>query len=433
MRHVSTILELIDAMLMKEFESLGTAIASAWTSLNFDTETFPEIAMDALGRSRTCDLVSGEQILEWAASTPWLPQQANLEFGFGEPPITLFWHPKFYIEALYWTVGSPNVHQHGFSGAFAVLQGSSIQSRYAFTADTRVNAHMLLGALTLRDVKLLRKGDVEPIRAGNDLIHSTFHLNTPSITIVVRTYTDVEHYPQYSYYRPCLAINEFHEDPEAVKRIQILRFLDEVKSPRFDEIAQLAIKNSDLAVGYRILRYLRFRPTGAKDFSRWVDILRQKHGPVVDRLRLVLEESDRAMVIRSRRALITSKDHRFFLALLMSLPSRKSILSLVGEHFRDCDPKETVAQWAFEMSGRDLSGIEFNDLNRQLFRHLMDGVSISDVIRRLESQYTVEEIGEQRERLVKRCTQIRHSVIFRPLLEETACTSVVSSTSAGFH
>jgi hypothetical protein len=407
-------------MLMKHFESLGSTIASAWTSLSFDSSAFPEIATKALLHTQTCEVISGDEILDWAASTSCLPKQENLAFGFGEPPITLFWHPRFYIEALFWTVGTPNVHQHAFSGAFAVLEGSSIQSWYSFQAERRVNEHMLLGKLTLQEFKILRKGDIEPIRGGTDLIHSTFHLDMPSITIVIRTYTDVEHYPQYSYYRPYLALDEFYEDPEAVRRTQILMFLDQIKSPRFDETAARAIESSNLFVAYRVLRHLRFAPAGMTNFDHWVDLARKRHGPVIDRLRVVIEELERVSVIRSRRALVASKDQRFFLALLMNLPSRESILSVVENHFPQCDPKELVAQWACELSGKDVCGIDFNDLNRQLFRHLMDGISIPEVIRRLEGQYRADEIEEQRQRLVDRCRQIRNSIVFRNLLEETA-------------
>jgi hypothetical protein len=405
-------------MLMQHFESLGNCIAAEWAPFSFDSAVFPAVAANALRASRTCDAVCAEEILEWVASTSLLPLQRNLSMGFGEPPITLFWHPKFYIEALYWTVGTSSIHQHAFSGAFAVLEGSSIQSCYTFEVDRRVNAHMLLGALTVGNVRLLRKGDVEPIYPGGKFIHSVFHLDTPSVTIVIRTTGDVEHSPQYTYRRPYLAMDEFYKDPEAIRRTQILAFLDQINSPRFYEIAKLTIESSNLYVAYRLLEYLRFSPTGLGNFDDLVALARKRHGPDVDRLRVVVEELDREAVISSRRALLTSPDLRFFLALLMNVPSRQEILSLVKARFPGTPPNELVAGWAFDMSGHDLSGIEFNDLNRSLFLHLMDGLAIPDVLRRLAEEYTPEEVEDHRQKLVQRCTKMRQSTLFRPLLEE---------------
>jgi hypothetical protein len=405
-------------MLMPQFESLGKAVATAWQPFNFDHAVFFEIATERLQQAQLCNAVSGLDIVEWVAAATWLPQQPNLHSDFGSPPITLFWHPKFYIEALYWTVGTSAVHQHGFSGAFAVLEGSSLQSSYSFALEKRINANMLLGQLSLHNVKLLRKGDVQPIRSGNRLIHSVFHLDSPSVTIVVRTQAEIEHHPQYLYHRPYLAVNQFNEDQEATRKTQVLGFLDQINSPRFESTLTRALESSDLYVVWRILQHLRFTQRAATTFDGWIDIARRKHGPDVDKLNSVAAELERESIIASRRATVTSPEHRFLLALLMNVPSRDLILSMVREHYPDQEPNELVAKWAFEMSGSHVTGITCNDLNRLLFRHLMDGLPNDDVLSRLERDYSRAEIDQERERLIERCEELRHSTIFRPLLEE---------------
>jgi hypothetical protein len=40
------------------------------------------------------------------------------------------------IEALFWVDGTTSIHQHSFSGAFQVLAGKSIHSRYRSTVAT---------------------------------------------------------------------------------------------------------------------------------------------------------------------------------------------------------------------------------------------------------------------------------------------------------
>ena len=260
------------------------------------------------------------------------------------------------------------------------------------------------------------KGDLEPIRSGDELIHSVFHLETPSVTIVVRTNTDVENQPQYRYHRPGLAIDPFYKDANVLRRVQMLAFLDKVNSPRFADIAELSIVNSDLYGAYLIFDYLRFSPNGLKVFDSLIDVARQRHGSDIDRLRAVLEESDREAVIRSRRAFVTLPDHRFLLALLMNVPSRDAILDIVSRRFPGRDAKDLVAQWAFDMSGVDLSGVEFDDLNRLVFRHLMDGMPVSEVVRRLGEEYEFPETETGDEQLAEHCRQMLQSM-FGPLLQ----------------
>jgi hypothetical protein len=405
------------SLTLKPFESLGRMVAIAWARMNFDTVALPEIAAGALQRSTVLDSVTSNDIVDWVARSPWLTPQVNLESDFGEPPIAVFWHPKFFIEVLFWTTGSPAVHEHGFVGAFRVLEGSSLQSRFNYRVDRRINHNLLLGELVLRDVKLLRQGDVEPIRSGSDLIHSTFHLDTPSVTIVVRTRSEAQAHPQYVFYRPYVAINDRLREPEATRRVQVIELLDRIDSDRFEDVTSLAIRSSDLYVTFQILKYLKFSRRGLARFDEWMALAREHHGEDVDRLRVVLEELDREVMIRTRRRLLVSREHRFFLALLMNVAARDIILKMIQERFPQRDPKALAAQWAFEMSGLEVSGIEFNDVNRSVFVHLLNGLSISEAVRRLETEYDVQDDG-QRQLLAEHCAEMRRNLLFRPLLED---------------
>ena len=403
---------------MKYFESLGLTLASELGSRNFDNEVFPDLAIRALERSRLCESVTVEEISEWAAAADWLPYQPTLESNFGEWPVTLFWHPHFYIEALHWTFETTAIHQHGFSGAFAILEGSSVQSRYTFEREKRVNPRMSLGKLQLQDVKLLDKGSLEPIRSGADLIHSVCHLDVPSVTIVIRTHSDIENQPQYSYRRPCLAIDPFYSDPTVTRRVQMLSFLGRVKSPRLADHAEQALASSDLYGAYRILEHLRLSLAGANVFDRLARVARDRHGADVDRLLVVLDELDREAVISSRRASTGVPAHQLLLGLLMSLPSRDAILDIVGRKFAGRDAREMVAQWAFDLSGLDSCGVEFDDLNRSLFRFLLDGRPVSEVVSRVMEQDESLKAEAGEDQLAEHCRQLQQS-IFRPLLQAT--------------
>src|SRR5687767_12012816 len=109
-------------MVCRLFNRLGRRLAERWEGLNFDGRVFPDLAIEELLRMKPWDLMPASALVPWAMRERVWPYQVNIEATFGEPPLTLFWHPRFFIEALHWATGTPGVHQHGFSGAFAVWE-----------------------------------------------------------------------------------------------------------------------------------------------------------------------------------------------------------------------------------------------------------------------------------------------------------------------
>ena len=166
---------------MEEFQELGSLVEGRWKAENYDESLFPEIAAQALVESDLPARVDPWDIIRWVHRTDALPQQADVEGRFGNPPITVFYGPRFFIDVYYWLDGATSIHQHSFTGAFQVLLGSSIHSRYSFREDHVINEHFSIGELTLEEVQLLKLNDVRPIRAGRNFIHSLFHLDRPQL------------------------------------------------------------------------------------------------------------------------------------------------------------------------------------------------------------------------------------------------------------
>jgi len=398
------------------FEYLGLNVADRWSKANFDNRALPDIACEALTASRPADHVTYEDIARWLATTEALPEQPNIDSNFGQPPLTVFSHRRFYIEALHWTTSTTDIHQHGFSGAFCVLAGSSLESTYVFETRRRNNVHMLLGDLLLKDVSILTPGDVRPIRSGSSLIHSVFHLDFPSVTLVVRTPTDIESKPQYSYAPPHLALDPYFLDPLVKRRVQSLGFLRRIGSPSFDNNALEALRRSDFFATYQLLRGLAdLCETPA--MARFVDLSRTIHGSDVDLLWASIEEEQRQRLIMRSRECIRDADGRFLLALLLNVRSRDGILSAVGARV-NADQKRTLLEWCFALPHVDL-GVQFDDLNKSLFSHLVDGVAVDDVLRRLATEFLPADIEARRSDIIAQCHRLRQDSVFRYLLEES--------------
>ena len=235
---------------MNIFWEMGTQVELAWRAQNYHEDVFDSIAEEILRTHDPAKKLSFTELVEWITQTVGLPHQSDMSTEFGQPRVTVYNGSRFYIDVLFWADGTTSIHQHGFSGAFQVVEGSSLQSTYSFRCDRKVAAHFLLGELTFVAAEYLSRGDIRPIRSGKRLIHSVFHLERPSVTIVVRTARDVENQPQYSYCKPHVAYDPFYQDPSSVRRLQLLDTLLETRYSQVGKVACRMIREADIFTAY---------------------------------------------------------------------------------------------------------------------------------------------------------------------------------------
>ncbi|MFS8085193.1 MAG: hypothetical protein ACMG6H_06150 [Acidobacteriota bacterium] len=379
---------------MELFTKLGALIESRWRDQNYNEDLFPEIAARSLSEFELPERTDPWQIISWIHTTPNLPEQMDPDAGFGDPPITLYVGPRFYIDVYYWLDGTTSIHQHSFSGAFQLLMGSSVHSRYRFENHQEINPRFLVGDIVLNDVSLLRKGDIREIIAGPQLIHSLFHLDRPSATITVRTYKAPSSSVQYSYRKPFIAFDPFFKDQLVTKQVQTVGLLLGMKHPEADGMIARLLDSSDFQATYAILerafavlchRELENLFGVSRSTERFQALLnraRARHGELADRVLPVLEEKWRQNEIARRRDQIKGEDHRFFLALLLNVPDRGTILRLVKERFPDRDAIDLVVNWVRELAATKIFGShepnvlgigEFDEGHLFVLKELLEG------------------------------------------------------------
>jgi len=156
---------------MELFKKLGAEIEESWRAQNYNEDVFPAMAADALRSADLPSKVSAWEVLEWTLQQSELPPQKDPTGNFGDPPITIFVAPRFYIDVYFWLDGTTQIHQHGFCGAFQVLLGSSLHSWYEFEPTDSVNAFTEIGGMRLTVCELLKVGDGQQILAGRQYIH----------------------------------------------------------------------------------------------------------------------------------------------------------------------------------------------------------------------------------------------------------------------
>lgn len=321
------------------FRDLGDALTRAWRALDFDEARFPELATRALTEAQLADHVDPMALLsDLLLAEPPVEQRGDNDFG--EPPLTVYRGPGFYIEVLYWLDATTTLHGHGFSGAFQVLAGSSLHTTHTFTEHRRVRSTLRLGTVTRQSVALLERGEVRPIHAGDAFIHALFHLDRPSVSLVVRTTTEADRLPQFSYLPPSVAYVEDLPDPLRDRRLRALAVLPEsVLVPTYRRLAT----ESDLGLLFAVARHHAHPLRDPALARQLLDLARPRHGAAIDALVPALDEQVRRFHLTERRALVTEPDLRFVLALLMNLDRRDDVLALLARRVRaGIDPVDAL-------------------------------------------------------------------------------------------
>jgi hypothetical protein len=409
---------------MELFTELGHLVERRWSDKNYNEAAFPEIAAQALAETRPTERVDPLEIIRHLHSSLSAPAQHGENFS--DLPITLYAGPRFYVDVYFWLDGTTAIHQHGFSGAFQVLSGSSIHSLYTFTREQEINPHFSTGQLLLEEVQVLGKGDIRKILPGDQFIHSLFHLERPSVTITVRTVQSPGSLPQFSYLKPHFAHDPFFREQLTFKKLASVNMLLRLKHPAARPIIGELISSSDLQTTFLILTTVFEHLSGGaggRDFAlqagqespeddrgEWEDFYQlfrksyRRHGSAVNLLFPVLGEMQRQTELTALRKSLIGSDHRFFLALLLNAPHRTIVLDLVRQRFPQRDPAATVCEWVRQFSamrhatspGQNILGIDnFSENHLLVLRRLLEGASVEQIKDDLEGHHPAGKVTEE--------------------------------------
>lgn len=328
------------------FTELGRTVLARWKEQNFALAPFPEIARAALEERPPAQHVDVPSLIREFLLDDEQPFQT--QSGFGQPELVVYDDPRFYIQILFWLEGTTDIHQHEFSGAFHVLEGSSIHSRFEFEKSESISAHLRVGQLRMTSTQLLETGSTVPIISGRGYIHSLFHLDTPSLTVVVRTHTDPGTGPQFTYLPPHLAVDPFHHDTLTARRKQLLDVLERTDDPTYPELVLEMVETLDFERGFFILQNCMVYLRSLEQWEEAWDAFRRRHGALAKYVAPTLDEIIRRDGLVALRGSITEVEHRFFLALLLNVSRRADIMELVSQRFRG-SPSKTILRWVDEL------------------------------------------------------------------------------------
>lgn len=350
--------------------SLADAVDDQWRAHSYDEALFPRIACDVLARSELIKTTTSDELLAWILSTPDLPRQKNR--AFGEPPLNLYMGRRFFIECLVWLQGQTSIHEHAFSGAFAVLCGQSIHTRYTFEALKELDVTFTLGRANVVESEWLTPGVARRIVKGGALLHSLYHIDSPTLTIVVRTLGDAT--PQHDLLFPDALILRKTSEPEE-SLVLLMQSLATSRNPLFQAHFNQMVRRLSV---YSILRLVLAAIQIPGLLERLVDHVETDAARI---LQMLIPIAKRQRRIRNTVKLMQalSGDARFFAALVLNVPSRDHLLEILKLKYPQRDPSEVAAHLTQELALNAGAGPLSDDLAPFVFS-MLTGLGQPDVV-----------------------------------------------------
>lgn len=335
---------------MDYFNQLAALIYRHWNEHRRDAAELPGAATRALAELPPHQHVRATDVVDWVATTPVLPVQIDPQSQFGDPPVTLYNDGCLVIDIYFWVNSSTSIHQHAFAGAFFVLEGASVETEYDFHIERRYNQCLYSGQLQRRNIRLNKQGDCRPILPGPAFIHSLFHVDFPSVSLVVRTNV-ASCRPQLDYWWPRLALETDSEaTPVQRRRLELLAMLGACRPaelPRFLRTIFEGASPQEVLWGFRrVLPYFR------KNVGQLNELMREQrlvHGELIDDAIAAFKAEAQLDGLAAMRQHATSPASRLLLAMLLNARDPRDLLSLIQAHSECADPVEEALRLAAQL------------------------------------------------------------------------------------
>jgi hypothetical protein len=395
------------------FLSLGDEVERRWSKAAYSDESFAEIAASALEQSQVLTKVEPAEIITWLMRSSGIPEQRRDEFG--QPPINVYVSDKFFIQAIFWVDGTTAVHEHAFVGAFGVLHGSSVQSTYSFSTEKVASDRLTIGRTNFLNSELLRRGDVRAIHSRDRLIHALFHLDRPSVSVVVRTPYLKQGRPQYYYFKPYLALQDDDLPSTIPIQIKMLKALLMIDRAAFWKAAAEIVAVCDPFTLHGVLQVAFNAPDAAQNWSALVNAVQELNQWLVSYIVPCLEEDQRSNKLIGLRSSTHNPDHRFFLAMLLNVPNREEVYRLMAERFPNERPQTLAVKWLGEIFKDKQAGLKLTPSSLCILQRILEGEDFERARPVLGNLFHCASETDE-EKIRKAWTKLQSVDIFQPLV-----------------
>jgi predicted metal-dependent enzyme (double-stranded beta helix superfamily) len=399
------------------FHEMGNLVEERWRARGHDERAFPDVAARVLEELQPHRHVGVDAILEHFCGARTLEPQTRDRLA--HRLFVLHQGRRFHISALFWIDEIAAPHDHGFWGAFQVLDGARLHYVYRFEERLRESGRFQLGDLRLQATELLARGDVRQVAAGPGFVHALCHVDRPGVSIVVET--PAGEAPTMDYHPPHVACAQSDDDPVLLAHLKVLDTLRLVDGDRYRRAACELLAGATLHTTFRVLEHAEER-AGGDARAALLAAARARHGGAAELFATTLAEARRRMDTRIRRRLVRDPDHRFLLALLLYSPDRRAVDAMVRARAPAARPAERIGACIEELcltpapgGGENVLDLPHDETWLLVLRLLLEGPSHAEVLARLADEFGAEEVAAQERGLRELCAAIRGSPLLRPL------------------
>lgn len=330
---------------MDYFGRLGGLIERLWGERDRDEEALPEAAERALREMPPAAAVDlSAFVREFLSPAQQATRQLAPVGAFGQPGITAYFGREFVVDVYFWINALAAIHNHPFCGLFAILRGYSLHSIYDFTSSERISARMAIGDVRLRQIELLREGDVRLFSLRDrPLLHTLLHVPIPSISLVVRTLRTVDY---LRYLPPSLAVALSDPDDFIARQLRLLDTLRISRDPAYGDRLAEYLAHADFETTFRVLSAAYAGLSDAAELEPLLAMGRARHGRRMDLLPEVLFRGTKALRENALREQYTDEHDRFIASLLMSAETRAQVFAAMRARYGEAeDPVPRLARW----------------------------------------------------------------------------------------
>lgn len=325
------------------FRRVGDSLERRLASVAAPERRLAEFATEALAAESPDEKIDAEYMVNWIVQQRTLPKQVNFSYDFGEPPLTVYDSEHFYMEVLFWFPSRTAIHGHGFHGAFRVLAGHSLQTRYRFDAEETPCRGLQLGRLTLSGLDVLDPGSVFTIEPREGLLHSVLHLGRPSLTLVVRS-RQIPDSDQYTYFRNGLAYMHFLDKQRLRRQLDVIDVLRRSDSPRYQRELREFFCRGNAHQRFMTMDYCRRVTESADKLEETLGALTEEGGDFGKRMRDAVFETFRSDSMWAGIKQFSSKQQRLEIALLELFGSRE-LAQNAFQKYLGGEWNELLARW----------------------------------------------------------------------------------------
>jgi hypothetical protein len=286
---------------------------------------------------------------------------------------------------------------------------------------------MRLGVLTESNVEVLQRGATREIGTAGATIHSLFHLEHPSVSLVIRTHRSSVFRPQYDYFRPGIAFNDDYEKVELSRRRDLMTVLHHAAPERVPNACMDWLEVADFPSAFVILSHC-LRLLTPEEGDALLERVYAKQPRIAGLAEQMVANERRETFIIQRRAVAKDAEVRFLLAVLLNVRGREASLRLIAQRFPDVPPRDTMIRLLHELAKlpgynerrgeKSALGFAMDPVVETVLYELLGGASNPAIVTALEARLKRSLVADEPAQIADLAEALQQSELFRYLFND---------------